>query len=129
MEKHIYGDPKASKVLLQLTDSLEGLERGTEYIKNDYGDGFCLMALMVNDWDSDLSPWEAPPVFGDRAFAGKAKDTLAAVLEEIRDKDRDYYIGGYSLAGLFALWSVYQSDAFKGAACASPSVWFPDFSD
>ncbi len=42
---------------------------------------------------------------------------------------RTVYIGGYSLAGLFALWSVYQTDLFSGAAAASPSVWFPGFTD
>ena len=34
-------------------------------------------------------------------------------------------IGGYSLAGLFALWSAYETDLFDGVAAASPSVWFP----
>ncbi|MDY6333814.1 MAG: esterase, partial [Lachnospiraceae bacterium] len=45
------------------------------------------------------------------------------------DRSKTYYIGGYSLAGLFALWAVYQTDAFAGAAAASPSVWFPGFTD
>ncbi|MBR4992852.1 MAG: esterase, partial [Lachnospiraceae bacterium] len=40
-----------------------------------------------------------------------------------------YYIGGYSLAGLFALWVAYQTDVFSGVAAASPSMWFPDFID
>ena len=31
----------------------------------------------------------------------------------------------YSLAAFFALWAVYQTDIFSGAAAASPSVWFP----
>ena len=34
-------------------------------------------------------------------------------------------IGGYSLAGLFALWSVWQTPGFAACAAASPSVWFP----
>ena len=38
-------------------------------------------------------------------------------------------IGGYSLAGLFALWSVYNSERFSAAAAASPSVWFPKWDD
>ena len=40
---------------------------------------------------------------------------------------RRVYLGGYSLAGLFALWAGYQTDRFDGIAAASPSVWFPDF--
>ncbi|MGN0240100.1 MAG: hypothetical protein ACI4CS_00280 [Candidatus Weimeria sp.] len=45
------------------------------------------------------------------------------------DKDRSYIIGGYSLAGLFALWAAYQTDVFCAVAAASPSVWFPGFTD
>ena len=40
-----------------------------------------------------------------------------------------YYIGGYSLAGLFALWAAYQTDGFAGVAAASPSIWFPGFTE
>ena len=36
-------------------------------------------------------------------------------------------LGGYSLAGLFALWASTQTDLFYGVAAASPSVWFPDW--
>ena len=32
------------------------------------------------------------------------------------------------MAGLFALWSAFQTDIFSGAAAASPSLWFPGFS-
>ena len=39
------------------------------------------------------------------------------------------FIGGYSLAGLFALWAGYQTDRFDGIAAASPSIWFPRFTE
>ena len=39
------------------------------------------------------------------------------------------FIGGYSLAGLFALWAGYQTDRFDGIAAASPSLWFPRFTE
>lgn len=38
-------------------------------------------------------------------------------------------IAGYSLAGLFALWSVLNTDAFDQAASVSGSLWFDGFSD
>ena len=38
---------------------------------------------------------------------------------------RQYVIGGYSLAGLFALWAATRTDLFYGVIAASPSVWFP----
>lgn len=43
------------------------------------------------------------------------------------DRSRNCYIGGYSLAGLFALWAACQKNVFQGVAAASPSVWFPGF--
>ena len=44
-----------------------------------------------------------------------------------KDDTKTYILGGYSLAGLFALWAVYRTDVFSAAAAASPSVWFPGF--
>ena len=34
---------------------------------------------------------------------------------------------GYSLAGLFALWAMYQTDIFAGCATCSGSMWYPGF--
>ena len=94
------------------------------------GRGFTLAAFKVDDWNADLSPWEAPPVFGNEGFAGKADETLRYVMKELipeltGGREVKLFIGGYSLAGFFALWAVYQTDIFSGAAAASPSVWFP----
>lgn len=36
-------------------------------------------------------------------------------------------IAGYSLAGLFALYALYETDAFSRAASVSGSLWFPGF--
>ncbi len=36
-------------------------------------------------------------------------------------------IAGYSLAGLFALWAVYQTGLFDRAASVSGSLWFDGF--
>lgn len=62
-------------------------------------------------------------------FGDGATDTLADVLERCADRDKACILGGYSLAGLFALWAAYQTDAFSAVAAASPSVWFPGFLD
>ena len=76
-------------------------------------------------------------VRGSDGFGGGASGTLAFLEEELIPQfrsascteERKLYIGGYSLAGLFALWAVYQTGLFSGAAAASPSVWFPSFTD
>lgn len=98
------------------------------------GKGFTLAAFKVNDWNTDLSPWEAPPVFGDEGFGSGAEDTLAYITDALlpqldEDKYTEVYLGGYSLAGLFSLWAGYQTDVFDGIAACSPSVWFPGWLD
>ena len=90
---------------------------------------FHLLAMKVNNWYQDLSPWEAPAVFGNMPFGNGASDTLAEILQYATDKNKTYLIGGYSLSALFALWAAYQTDVFKGVAAASPSIWFPQFTD
>ena len=85
--------------------------------------------MKVKDWNHDLSPWKAPAVFGRDQFGDGAEETLAEVLKTCNDRNKTYIIGGYSLAGLFALWAAYQTDAFSAVAAASPSVWFPGFSE
>ena len=52
---------------------------------------------------------------------------IAEILELCKDESKTYYLGGYSLAGLFALWASCRTDRFAGIAAASPSVWFPGF--
>ena len=130
MEKFEYGDPGAPVVLMQPVDNhdLSFLDNEVRMIKSLTDADFRLVALKVNDWNSDLSPWKAPAVFGKDGFGDGAEATLDELLEIVRDK-KNIFNGGYSLAGLFALWATYQTDAFSGVAAASPSVWFPGFTD
>ena len=44
-------------------------------------DDFRLLAIKVKNWNLDLSPWNAPAVFGKEGFGGGAAETLAAVLD------------------------------------------------
>ena len=108
---------------------LEIIENEAALIKDQASSDFRLIAVKVDNWNTDLSPWEAPPVFGNESFGSGAADTLEEVLNICDDSSKAYYIGGYSLAGLFALWTAYQTDIFQGVAAASPSIWFPGFTD
>ena len=99
---------------------------------------FALAAFGIRDWNRDLSPWEAPPVFGKVPFGGGAEEALRFVTERLLPElqsrlspveDGKLCIGGYSLAGLFALWAATQTPLFSGVAAASPSVWFPGWLD
>ncbi len=135
MKKNImtyeYGDAASKTVLIQPVDDhdLSYLDTEAAALKDMTGGDFYLVALGVKRWNDDLSPWEAPPVFGKERFGGRAEDTLATVMNLVTDRSKTHIIGGYSLAGLFALWTAYQTDMFSGVAAASPSVWFPGFSE
>ena len=139
---YTYGDPAAETLLVQMVDDhdMEGIENEFSKIRElTGGHDFCLKAVKIDDWNKDLSPWVAPAVFGNEDFGEGAADTLRYVLEEVLPAAggegavpapggaKNTYIGGYSLAALFALWAGYQTDRFDGVAAASPSMWFPDF--
>ncbi len=131
IELYEYGVPSAAVVLIQPVSGhdLPEIEEEARTIRRLTGADFRLVAVKVADWDRDLSPWRAPAVFGDRPFGGGAADTLEEILPFCADGAKTYFIGGYSLAGLFALWAAYRTDVFSGIAAASPSVWFPGFTD
>lgn len=99
---------------------------------------FALAAFEIADWNRELSPWEAPPVFGRAPFGGRAEETLRFLLDRLLPdlfsrlslpEDIPLCLGGYSLAGLFALWAATRTERFSGIAAASPSVWFPGWID
>lgn len=140
MSVKAYGSKGAKYLLIQPVDEHDLMEMGTEIsaIGERTDAPFLLVPVPVGDWNADLSPWPAPPVFGNEAFGDGARDMLRKISEEVIPQAISEYavsrearliLGGYSLAGLFALWSGHETDAFDGIAAASPSVWFPGFLD
>lgn len=137
---YIYSEDSADIYFIQPIDEhdLEVLDREVEIIKElSGGSRFVLAAFLVDDWNKELSPWEVPAVFGKENFGGGAEETLSYILntlistlnEMYGSMEKRYYIGGYSLAGLFSLWSAYRTDIFQGVAAASPSVWFQNWNN
>ena len=137
-----FGNENADTLLIQMVDDhdLEVIESEVAHIRElTGGQDFCLKAVRVHSWNHDLSPWEAPAVFGDENFGDGAAETLQFLLNEVLPEPAlaadaaatptRIFLGGYSLAGLFALWAGYQTDRFDGIAAASPSVWFPGFTE
>lgn len=97
-----------------------------------------LVAFASEDWNRDFSPWLAPALFKKQVdFAGGAPQTLSWLVGALLPKaEADFpiantgdgrMIAGYSLAGLFALWSLYNTDAFSACASCSGSLWYDDF--
>ena len=130
MEIYLLGNEFAPNVLIQPVDShdLEGIENEVKTISELTNADFRMIAVRVPDWNRDLSPWTAPAVFGKEGFGDGAADFLDGILPLCPD-GKTCYIGAYSLAGLFALWAAYRTGRFAGVAAASPSVWFPGFTD
>jgi hypothetical protein len=129
MTKYKYGNPEAPIVLIQPVGDhdLPEIEGEVAQIRKLTALDFQMIAVKVDDWNLDLSPWKAPAVFGNEDFGEGAASLLEEILRLCSDESKTYYLGGYSLAGLFSLWASYQTDRFAGIAAASPSVWFPGF--
>ena len=127
MDIYEYGSSLAPVVLIQMVGEhdLPGVEREITEIRRLTNMDFQFIAVKVNNWNQDLSPWNAAAVFGKEEFGNGAKDTLEVLMKLCTDINKCYYIGGYSMAGLFALWTASQTNRFAGIAAASPSIWFP----
>ena len=132
----IYGEAHAEYLLLQMTDEheLQNMDSEVAAIAQGAAHSFLFAAVPVKSWNDELSPWEAPAVWGKESFGGNAADTLRFLTEQAIPTLKQQFalpenvriiLGGYSLAGLFALWASTQTALFSGVAAASPSVWFP----
>ena len=96
---------------------------------------FSLVIIDKLNWNHDMSPWGIPPIAkDDTPCTGGANDYLRILVEKIipaaerRIQGTPLWRGivGYSLAGLFAVYSLYQTDLFARVASVSGSLWFPN---
>ena len=99
---------------------------------------FTLVAIGGFDWNRELSPWACDGTVRDaEPFGGQAAGFLDELLNQIIPQVESSLpqpltwrgVAGYSLAGLFSLWALWQTDVFGRAASASGSLWFPGFID
>ena len=95
---------------------------------------FTLVAISDLDWNHDMVPWDSPPAFKNaEPCTGGADEYLRLLTEEIipaterelPGTPRWRGIAGYSLAGLFALYAICQTDFFSRVGSMSGSLWFP----
>uniref|UniRef100_UPI004025CA46 hypothetical protein n=1 Tax=Prevotella sp. TaxID=59823 RepID=UPI004025CA46 len=139
----VYQRGEAPKMLLlQPVDEhdREELDTEMEWIVGHTTVDFRFIAVHVDRWFDELAPWPAPPVFGKTPFGNGAAKTLDSLRQIVSEEQQrmatsveammKVIIGGYSLAGLFALWAGYQPDQpFDAVVAASPSVWYQDWLD
>lgn len=99
---------------------------------------FTLVAISDLDWNHDMVPWDSQPAFKNaRPCTGGADDYLRLLTKEIIPMAEKEIAGipcwrgivGYSLAGLFALYAIYQTDLFSRIGSMSGSLWFPGMKD
>ncbi len=133
---YIYGE-KEIQCPLVMVNTFEG--NGSELytaLKSMTDKIFCLAVVSDIDWNDEMSPWECPPLYkNDGPCTGGAdkylniltNDIFPAIKENLAYDPEKIIIAGYSLAGLFAVYSLYRTDLFSGAVSASGSLWFPDF--
>ena len=124
----------APAVYLNSYDDEEGKKVWQE-LKNSSVD-VNLISISSLEWNSDMTPYAAPSVFRHApAFSGGADKYLDLLMEKIIPAAEEITgpvkwrgIAGYSLAGLFALYSLFRTDAFSRCASVSGSLWYPGFS-
>ena len=95
-----------------------------------------LLVVGNIDWNHDMSPWYMSSIYSkEKSFSGGADEYLKLLIDEILPKAKELIegvpkftgIAGYSLAGLFAVYTMYKTDVFDRVACMSGSLWFSDF--
>lgn len=100
--------------------------------------GIRIVPLPPADWNNDLTPWPAAPIFRKgKSFGGGAAAYLARLESEIIPsieaqsdiRPAERWFAGVSLAGLFAVWSAANTRLFTRIAAVSGSFWFPGFTD
>ncbi len=96
--------------------------------------GFNLVTISGLHWNQELSPWAVETVVSrDDNFAGEADQWLSLLTGEVVPRVERLLdappawrmLAGYSLAGLFAVWTAFHSDLFTRILSASGSMWYP----
>ena len=96
--------------------------------------GFNLVTISGLHWNQELSPWAVETVVSrDDRFTGGAPELLPLLTGEVVPQVENLLdappawrcLAGYSLAGLFAVWTAYQCDLFTRILSASGSMWYP----
>lgn len=72
-------------LLLQPVDShdLEELQSELDYLTAHSNSSFVLVAVPIQHWYDELSPWPTPPIFGKTAFGNGAPRTLDWLLKSV----------------------------------------------
>ena len=139
----IYDDvPKTIKLPIVILNSYD--EDGQDIwdkTKQLTNEDYVLVTISNIDWNREMSPWHMDKLFkGEDDYLGDADKYLLTLtntiipkieefLNELDIKIKNYTLAGYSLAGLFAIYSIYKTDIFSNIISCSGSLWYPNFID
>lgn len=96
--------------------------------------GFNLVTISGLHWNQELSPWPVETVISrDDRFTGGAAEllkllttTIVPHVESVLDAPPSCrLLAGYSMGGLFAVYSAFHTDLFSRVLSASGSMWYP----
>ena len=96
--------------------------------------GFNLVTISGLHWNQELSPWAVETVVSrDDRFTGGAPELLPVLtdcivpqVEQMLDVPPAWRcLAGYSMGGLFAVWTAFQTALFTRILSASGSMWYP----
>ena len=81
---------------------------------------FCMVAFEVTELDLRPTGAEDTYQYLEKKLLPYIKDNMHPLR---------LILGGYSLGGLFALWSVTRTDAFDAVFAGSPSLWMEGWNE
>ena len=136
MANQIFKQPNNKICYMVLPQGIkEDLTAGLEVLSEKYG--VSIVVIGDVDWNDDLTPWPAEGVFKKaKPFGGRAAGFLDKLTREIiPDAEKNMAIEGaaertilgVSLSGLFAVWSMFETDAFTNIISISGSLWYDGF--
>lgn len=133
----VYACEEANRPIIYLNTFSSESDSVYKVLQANKCPSFTLVSVGNINWNHDMSPWAIPPISVKNApFTGGADDFIKLMTESIIPQAERYVnglswrgIAGYSLAGLFALYSLYRTDRFMCAGSMSGSLWFPQFKE
>ena len=122
----LYGELKEKRPLVMLNTVADEGEKVWLAAGKMTDKPFALLSIPCPDWNRYMTPWPF------RDFGGEADTYIGEIgktVESLEITPAFIGIAGYSLGGLFALYSMYRTTLFSRFASASGSLWYPGFSD
>ena len=96
---------------------------------------FILVSISNLDWNNELTPWKNDIFLGNADNYIKELDSIIIpkieeiIIDKFNKEILYYSLIGYSLAGLFSIYSLFKTNRFKRIASISGSLWYPNIKE